>query len=120
MLITMPWPRILKAPLTKKQIKELTENFIEDMIKVAVDIKEEVVATGCSLHADAEQLLLKHGSEQKNTWGANYFPFKRKGQRLECSALMNIRPRQGNPSQIIQDKNIREKIKNIMERYFEL
>lgn len=74
----MSWPRILKAPLTQKQIKELTEKFIEDVIKVAVDIKKEVVATGCALHADAEQLLLKYGSEQKDIWGANYFPFRRK------------------------------------------
>jgi hypothetical protein len=116
----MSWPRILKAPLTQKQTKELTEKFIEDMIKVAVDVKEEVIAAGCSLHADAEQLLLKHGSQQNNVWGANYFPFKKKGQRLEYSALMNIRPRQGNPSQLIQDKTIREKAKNIMEHYFEL
>jgi hypothetical protein len=116
----MSWPRILKAPLTQKQIKELTERFIEDMIKVAVDIKEEVVAAGCSLHADAEQLLLKNGSQQKNIWGANYFPFKKEGQRLEYSALMNIRPRQSNPSQLIQNKSIREKVKNIMEHFFEL
>ena len=116
----MSWPRILKAPLSQKQIKELTERFIEDMIKVAVDIKEETVAAGCSLHADAEQLLLKNGSQQKNIWGVNYFPFKKKGQRLEYSALMNIRPRQSNPSQLIQNKSVRQKVKNIMEHFFEL
>ncbi len=116
----MSWPRILNAPLTQKQIKELTDKFIEDMIKVAVDIKEEKVAAGCSLHADAEQILLKHGSQQKDVWGANYFPHKKKGQRLEHSALMNIRPRQGNPSQLIQEKSIRERVREIMEHYFEL
>jgi len=116
----MSWPRILKAPLTEKQIKELTETFIEDMIKVAVDTKEETVSAGCSLHADAEQLLLKYGSDQKNVWGTNYFPFKKKGERLEYSALMNIRPRQNNASQLIQNKVIREKVKSIMEHYFEL
>lgn len=116
----MSWPRILKAPLTQKQVKELTETFIEDMIKVAIDVKEEIIAAGCSLHADAEQILLKHGSRQMDIWGANYFPFKKKGQRLEYSALMNIRPRQSNPSQLIQDKAVREKVKNIMEHYFEL
>lgn len=75
----MSWPQILKSPITQKQIKELTSTFIEDMIKVAIDIEKEVVAAGCALHADAEQLLLRHGSEQKNVWGANYFPFKKKG-----------------------------------------
>lgn len=116
----MAWPQILKAPLTKKQIKELTDTFIEDMIKVAVDVKEETVAAGCSLHADAEELLLKHGSAQKNIWGANYFPAKKKGERLEYSALMNIRPKHGNPSQFIRDKTIREKIKEVTGHFFEL
>jgi hypothetical protein len=116
----MTWPRILKSPLTQEQIKELTSTFIEDLIKVAVDIKEEKIAAGCSLHADAEQLLLKDGSEQKNIWGANYFPFRKKGQRLEYTALMNIRPRQGNRSQLIQDEAVRKKAGEIMERFFEL
>jgi len=116
----MSWPLILKSFITQKQIKELTSTFIEDMIKVAVDIKNEIVAVGCALHADAEQLLLKHGSEQNDIWGANYFPFRKKGERLEYSALMNIRPRQKNTSQLIQSKTIREKVRSIMERYFEL
>lgn len=116
----MSWPQILKKPLNQKQIKELTSTFIEDMIKVAIDIENEILAAGCSLHADAEQLLLKNGSQQKNVWGANFFPFKKKGERLEYSALMNIRPRLNNTSQLIQDKSIREKVKNIMEHYFEL
>ncbi|MBN2057700.1 MAG: hypothetical protein JW782_02770 [Candidatus Saganbacteria bacterium] len=90
------------------------------MIKVAVDIESELVAAGCSLHADAEQVLLKQGSQQKNIWGANYFPFKNKGQRLEYSALMNIRPRQGNNSQLINNSSIQKKIKEIMSNYFEL
>ncbi|MBU0686521.1 MAG: hypothetical protein KKB81_01525 [Candidatus Margulisbacteria bacterium] len=116
----MTWPKLIKSPLTQKQIKELTESFIEDMIKVAIDIKEEKIAAGCALHADAEQVLLKHGSQQKNVWGANYFPFKKRGERLEYSALMNIRPRQNNVSQLIQNKSIREKVKSVMEHYFEL
>jgi len=116
----MAWPLILKSQITQKQIKELTTTFIEDMIKVAVDIKNEAVAVGCALHADAEQVLLKHGSKLKDVWGANYFPFREKGNRLEYSALMNIRPRQNNASQLIQSKAIRDKVKSIMEHYFEL
>lgn len=116
----MEWPRILKKPLTKLQIKKLAEDFFGDMIKVAVDIEERRVGAGCSLHADAEQLLIKHGSKQANIWGANYFPFKKSGDRLEYTALMNIRPRQNNPEQAIRSHIVREKVKEIMAEYFEL
>ena len=34
----------------------------------------EVAAVGGELHADAEALLLEQGSQQKDLWGANYYP----------------------------------------------
>jgi hypothetical protein len=72
------------------------------------------------LHADAEQILLKNGSEQDNIWGANYFPFRNKGERLECTALINIRPKLGNRSQLIESEDVRGKVSDIAEKYFEL
>ncbi len=116
----MEWPKILHKPLNEKQIKKLAEEFFGDMIKVVVDIEEHKLAAGCSLHADAEQLLTKHGSKQINIWGANYFPFKNKGERLEYTALMNIRPRHNNPNQLIQSPEIRKKVKLIVSDFFEL
>ncbi len=116
----MEWPKILTRPLNWIQIRKLSEEFFGDMIKAVVDVEEGMVAAGCSLHADAEKLLLKHGSKQKNLWGVNYFPARKKGERLEYTALMNIRPRQGNPSQLVKDPDVRKKIKDIMEEYFEL
>ncbi len=90
------------------------------MIKIVIDIQKEVLAAGGSLHADAEQLLLKHGSKQENIWGANFFPFRKKGERLEYTALMNIRPRHNNPGQHIHSPAIVDKVKDIASKYFEL
>ena len=116
----MFWPQIIKSPLSKNKVKELAEEFFGDMIKVVIDVQKESLAAGGSLHADAEQLLLKHGSKQENVWGANYFPFRKKGERLEYTALMNIRPRHNNPGQHIHSAAIREKVKGIVGNYFEL
>jgi hypothetical protein len=116
----MTWPKILKSPLTEKEIKELAEEFFGDMIKVVADIDRKVIAVGGSLHADSEQLLLKRGSKQSNLWGANYFPFRKKGERVEFSALMNIRPREGNRGQFIQSSAIRKRVEEIIGAYFEL
>ena len=116
----MIWPRILKSPLTKDEIKDLAKEFFGDMIKVVADIDRKIIAVGGSLHADSEQLLLKGGSKQANIWGANYFPFRKKGERVEFSALMNIRPREGNRDQFIQSAAVREKVEEIVGEYFEL
>jgi len=115
----MSWPKILKTALTKKEIDDLAKEFFGDMIKVVVDIEDGSIAAGCSLHADAEQLLLKHGSTQENIWGANYFPGRKKGERIEYTALINIRPRKGNKSQFVQNTDIRKKVGNIIKGYFE-
>jgi hypothetical protein len=115
----MAWPKILKTPLTKKEVDDLAKEFFGDMIKLVIDIEDGSLAAGCSLHADAEQLLLKHGSKQENIWGANYFPYRKKGEKIEYTALINIRPRKGNRSQFIQDEDIRRKVGNIIKGYFE-
>ena len=116
----MTWPKILKHPLNKKEIKELTKLFFEDMIKLVVDIEKGKLAAGCSLHADAEHLFLKHGSKQENLWGANYFPNRKSGERLEFSALMNIRPRQNNPGQLIRSAHTKKLVEEISGDYIDL
>ncbi len=116
----MKWPRILNSPLNKREVKALAEEFFGDMIKIVVDIELGEIAVGGSLHADAEGLLLKKGSTQVNIWGANYFPGRAGGKRLECSALINIRPRKGNRSQIIRSATVRKKVEGIAGEYFEL
>ncbi len=102
-MLSMSWPKILTRPLNKKEIDDLAKEFFGDMIKVVVDVQDGSIAAGCSLHADAEQILLKNGSRQENIWGANYFPGRKKGEKIEYTALINIRPRKGNKSQFIQD-----------------
>jgi len=116
----MSWPKILKSPLSRREQKELAEEFFGDMIKVVVDIENGKIAVGSSLHADAEQLLLKHGSKQAYLWGANYFPSRKIGKRIEFSALMNIRPREGNKKQYIESSNVRKKVRETINIYFEI
>ena len=116
----MKWPKILKQPLSRTEIKELAEEFFGDMIKIVADVEQGLLAVGGSLHADAEELLLKRGSEQHNIWGANYFPGRKKGVRVEYTALINLRPRQGNRSQLIGSPAIRRKFEGIMKGYFEI
>ena len=62
------------------------------------------------MHADCERVLLDNGSEQDDIWGANWYPDE---QRVEYEALINIRPRLGNRSILIQSDEIRQAIHDI-------
>ncbi|MGB4978755.1 MAG: DUF5674 family protein, partial [Anaerolineae bacterium] len=59
------------------------------------------------MHADCEALLLAEGSEQDDLWGANWYPAE---QRIEFESLINIRPRLGNRSIIIQNEDVRRQV----------
>ena len=68
---------------------------------------------GGELHADAEQVLLESGSQQSDLWGANYWPGRGREGCVEYTALINIRPAQGNRSMEIQDPVIRERVREL-------
>jgi uncharacterized protein DUF5674 len=107
---------ILTAKVTSSQIREMLEAFPDmRMIKIVVDIEEEIVAGGSGMHYECEQLLLAEGSEQANLWGANWYPDE---QSVEFESLINIRPHQ-NRSIIIQDENICKEVERITRKYLE-
>ena len=79
-------------------------------IKLAVDIQRGILAGGGVLHADCESALLEDGSNQEDIWGADWNPFS---QQVTFEALINIRPRQNNPSLEILDLTIRKRVAEI-------
>lgn len=110
---------LLKEKPTEGQISQISEEF-GDYIKVVVDVEKRIIAAGGKLHADGEELLLKRGSSQESLWGGGIDLVSKK---IDCTAIINIRPNQGNDSMEILDSSIREKffeiIKNCFERYGE-
>ena len=60
-----------------------------------------------------EQVLLAQGSAQADLWGANYYPGRGPDGCLEYTALINIRPSQGNRSMEIQDAETRLAVREI-------
>ncbi len=97
---------ITDRPIEPSTLRALTEQWFGDMVKLVVDINRGLVAIGGELHADAEALLLDHGSRQTDLWGANYMPGAGPEHCLELTALINIRPAQGNRSMVVQDPQI--------------
>ena len=105
---------ILREPPGAEQLAELLRVF-ETFIKLAVDIRREVVAAGGEMHADCEQALLEDGSRQEDIWGADWVPGDRS---VRFEALINIRPRQSNFHMEIQDQQLRLQVEQIVRRIF--
>ena len=95
------------------ELRRIVALYFGDMVKIVVDVRRRVAAVGGELHADAEQVLLEHGSAQADLWGANYFPGRGPDRCLEYTALINIRPSQGNRSMEIQDADTRRAVREI-------
>lgn len=94
---------------TAQQISEMLDIY-PTMIKIVVDIRRRIVVGGGEMYSDCESVLLDIGSEQDDLWGANWYPVE---QRVEFESLINIRPRLGNRSIVIQSEDIRRAVESI-------
>jgi hypothetical protein len=103
---------IIRGKAAPAQIQEMLE-MLETYVKLAVDIDRGVLAGGGAMHADCEAALLEDGSQQEFIWGADWDPAT---QQVTFESLINIRPRQNNPSMEILDPAIREKVAGITQK----
>lgn len=103
---------IVRSRATIQQIAEMLET-LESYIKLAVDLRRGILAGGGAMHADCEAALLEDGSQQEDVWGADWDPAAR---QITFEALINIRPRQDNPSMEILAADIRKDVEEIVRK----
>lgn len=107
--------RIVSEKISQDIVQEAAAAWYGNMVKAVVDIEKKVIALGGEMHSDAEQLLLQQGSRHEDLWGFNLYPDEPRGDWIQYTSLINIRPHAGNKSMEIEDKNIREKIREIVD-----
>ena len=108
---------ILDRPISKSELKEYAANTFGDMIKCVADVGKGLLAIDADLHADLERLLLENGSEQSSLWGFNLYPDETGDDFIEYDSLINIRFWQGNPARDVLDRDVREKIALIVDKF---
>lgn len=101
---------LLRSRASRQQLEQMLET-LGDYLKLAVDIYRGTAAGGGALHADCEVVLLEDGSRQEDIWGADWIPST---QQIRYEALINIRPRQNNPSMTILDESIRHRVAEVV------
>jgi len=101
-------------PFTKEEIKKLKEQY-EVYIKTVIDLERKICSAGMDRHFEGEQILLEKGSNQSNIWGGG---IDLKTKEIDFNSFINIRPKDGNTRNDIQDEKIREQYKKLTEYFF--
>lgn len=108
--------KIIKNPITKRELEKLAKERFGDLVKGVVDIEREIMAVDGDLHADEEAALLEDGSKQKDLWGINIYPLWDEDKWIEFDSVINIRPSQDNRSRNVENPQIRKRIIEIVDK----
>lgn len=111
--------RFIDSKISRQELVSIAKERFGDMVKAVVDIELGVMVVGGELHADEEAMLLERGSKQENLWGINIYTDKQENERIEFDSMINIRPRQNNRSRDVLDKEVREKIVDVVNNLVE-
>lgn len=106
--------KIITTPISRKELEDMASNQFGDWVKAVVDRERRIMAIGGDLHADEEALLLENGSQQKNLWGVNLLLAKDGDERIAFDSMINIRPAQGNRSRVIENREICDALRTIV------
>jgi hypothetical protein len=108
-------PRIVRAPLTRRELQELATARFGDMVKAVVDVTRGVMALSGELHSDEEAMLLEDGSRQTDLWGINLYPAETGSDWVEFDSMINVRPSQSNRSRGVENATTREAILRVVQ-----
>lgn len=108
--------KIVEDFISLTDLRELAKQRFGDMVKAVVDLEKRIMALGGELHADEEALLLEKGSKQENLWGINIYVDLPKESWIEYDSMINIRPSQGNLSKFVENPEIQNNIKEIVNK----
>lgn len=103
-------------PFTKEEIEKLREVF-DVYIKTVIDIEAKICSAGCDRHFESEKILLDQESMQKNLWGGG---IDLETKVIDYNSMINIRPRQKNMSNEIQDAKLREEFEKLTKYFFKI
>lgn len=99
------------SKISVSELQEMANKMYGTLVKADVDVVKKIIIVDMEMHVDGEQELLENGSSQQDLWGINLKPDKfGTDEFIEFDSMINIRPRQNNPSRYVLDSNVREQI----------
>lgn len=108
--------KTVKEKITLFELKKMAKMRFGSLVKAVVDIKKGIMVVDAELHADEEAQLISTGSRQQDLWGINIYPELPQGDWIEFDSMINLRPSEGNMSRGVDDREIRDKIREIVNK----
>jgi hypothetical protein len=102
------------SPFTKEEISKLRE-FFDVYIKTVIDVEREICSAGADRHFESEKILLDEGSGQSDVWGGGV---DIETKTIDCNSFINVRPKDDNTSNEIQDQKLRKKFEKLSKYFF--
>lgn len=102
---------IIQKRVKDEEIKKMAKYF-KGFIKVVVDVDKEIFCGGADRHSDEERKLLEFGSKQVNLWGGGV---DMETKEVDYNSVINLRPKQDNPSRDILSLEIRAKFDKVVK-----
>jgi len=103
-------------PFTSEELIKLRERF-DTYIKTVIDIERKVCSAGCDRHYDSEEILINQGSRQSDLWGGG---IDIETKIIDFNSFINIRPKENNTSNEIQDESIRKTYEELTKYFFSI
>lgn len=101
-------------PFTVEEIEKVSEQF-DTYIKTVIDVQKKICSAGADRHFESGAVLLNIGSKQTDIWGGG---IDLESKVIDFNSFINIRPRQNNESNEIQDPEIRKKYQELTRYFF--
>ena len=109
--------QVVKNQISRQDLKEIMKEYAGDFVKAVVDVQLEIMAVGGEFHSDEEVLLMEQEkSARENTWGVNLWPEKSGEDFIEFDSMINLKPFYGNRTRNVDNVQIQEKIKQIVNK----
>lgn len=103
------------SPFTSLEINKLKEQF-DIYIKTVIDIERKICSAGMDRHFEGEKILLDQGSQQKKIWGGGIDLVTKE---IDCNSFINIRPKDDNSKNEIQDPKLKNVYIELTKYFFE-
>ncbi len=107
---------IIDSPQNKVELFNGIEPLEGGLVKGVIDIIQKKIALDAAMHVDLEQYMIELGSAQSDLWGFNLYPEIADESWLEYDSMINIRPRQGNRSRTIEDPELQQRIRDVINQ----
>lgn len=102
------------SPFTTEEIDQLKQQF-PNYIKTVIDIDQKICSAGADRHSDSEQILLDRDSKQTDLWGGG---IDCQTKEIDYNSFINIRPRDHNRSNQIENSDTRVSFHALMTFFF--